>query len=236
MSQCCSSGSHCPATPLFLQEAFRASCSHPHPATERLHSWQIQEGLRVNLANLAIYLSLVLNESLKRFLLFVFQGVFQRVGVSPFIKQLHRGLIFPSPSLLDSTQSHHHTRYVMMWWGENPYTNESTNHTGCLPGESWRISGLFLKSWLLTWHFHLHLKNVPVCLACATLHAKQFQSSHKTWIGVIVLATYHFWKLHQTPTETANLSSSLHQWEIQWVDGGLWSWRPLCTGCRVKML
>lgn len=79
-------------------------------------------------------------------------------------------------------------------------------------------------------------KKVPVCLTCTTLHTKQFKSSHKTWICVIVLATFHFGKLHQTPIETPNLSSSLHQWEIQWVDGGLWSWRPLCTGCRVKML
>lgn len=102
LSWCCSSGSHCPAPPLFLQEAFGASCPNPHPTTERLRSRQIQEGLGVNGANPAKGHHLSCDWMRHQTFLLFFQGVFQRTGISPFIEQLHRGLVFSSPSLLDS--------------------------------------------------------------------------------------------------------------------------------------
>lgn len=39
------------------------------------------------------------------------QGVLQRPGVPPVIEQLHRGLVLPSRFILNSSQSHHHTRF-----------------------------------------------------------------------------------------------------------------------------
>lgn len=62
--------------------------------------------------------------------------------------------------------------------------------------------------------------------------------NHHTKLELVSLSYQHFTyeSYIKPPIETPNFSSSLHQWETQWVDGGLWSWRPLCTGCRVRML
>lgn len=137
----------CPAAPMFLQEAFGASSSHPHPAAERLRRRRLQEQLwvqqlltaaslpikKLSVSTQNVFICVII--TLFVFCFFparpLFQWIFQRPGVPGVVEQLHRGLSFFSSPLLDSSQSHHHFRFKSYWKKNYAGVYRGFNHSQC---------------------------------------------------------------------------------------------------------